>query len=327
MDNYFVRYSDQKWFFEPPADWKILSFAAFEDHPEKEDVAQLAGMALEHPVDTAPLRQQLRPSDKVAIIIEDQTRVSPKKIILRTLLDELDRIGVARENISVVVALGTHNGLDRSGLAAVYGEEAVRDYTFINHDCRSDDLVPVAELQTGTAVRINKTVHEADFRIGIGSIFPHPLNGFGGGCKILFPGVANFDAILEHHLKHSFRNGSGLGLMDGNPFYDEVIRITKAARLDFIINSVLDHNDRLYNLVCGEPVAAHKTGVAICRRIISKQFHKQADLTIISKGSAVSTPSPHLNLAVTSQSPSIVRCTTALVSMARKFASPGWLGS
>ena len=82
MDNYFVRYSDQKWFFEPPADWKILSFAAFEDHPGKENVAQLAGMALEHPVDTAPLRQQLRPSDKVAIIIEDQTRVSPKKIIL-----------------------------------------------------------------------------------------------------------------------------------------------------------------------------------------------------------------------------------------------------
>jgi nickel-dependent lactate racemase len=108
------------------------------------------------------------------------------------------------------------------------------------------------------------------------------MNGFGGGGKILFPGVSNFDAILEHHLKYSFRDGSDLGLLQGNPFYEEVSELAETAGLDFIINSVLDHNDRLYDLVCGDPVEAHLAGIDICKGIISRAFPKKADLTVIS---------------------------------------------
>jgi nickel-dependent lactate racemase len=107
------------------------------------------------------------------------------------------------------------------------------------------------------------------------------MNGFGGGGKILFPGVADFDAILEHHLKYSFRGGSALGNLKGNPFYEEVCAVARAAGLDFIINSVLDHNDRLYELVCGDPIEAHLAGIRICKGIISRKFEKRADVTII----------------------------------------------
>jgi nickel-dependent lactate racemase len=182
----------------------------------------------------------------------------------------------------LIPALGTHRALSPEELAAVYGEEAVRDYTFINHDCHAKDLAPVGRLKTGTVVKINRTVHEATFRIGIGSVFPHPMNGFGGGGKILFPGVSDFDSILEHHLKHSLRAGSELGQLEGNPFYEEVRNLAQAGGLNFIINSVLDHNDGLYGLVCGDPVEAHLAGIAISRGIISRRFQKKADLTVIS---------------------------------------------
>jgi nickel-dependent lactate racemase len=158
----------------------------------------------------------------------------------------------------------------------------VAAYGFFNHDCRAEDLVPVGRLASGAVVRINRRVAEADYRIGIGSIFPHPLNGFGGGGKILFPGVADFDSIFEHHLQHSFRDSSGLGILDGNPFYEEVTAMARAGRLDFIVNSVLDHNDRLHDVVCGDPVGAHRAGAEMCRRIISKRFSGPADVTIIS---------------------------------------------
>jgi nickel-dependent lactate racemase len=108
------------------------------------------------------------------------------------------------------------------------------------------------------------------------------MNGFGGGGKILFPGVSDFDSILEHHLKYSFRGGSALGKLQGNPFYEEVRSLATAGGLNFIINSVLDHNDKLYDLVCGDPVEAHLAGINISKRIISLKFQKKADVTVIS---------------------------------------------
>jgi nickel-dependent lactate racemase len=108
------------------------------------------------------------------------------------------------------------------------------------------------------------------------------MNGFGGGGKILFPGVANFEAILEHHLKYSFRDRPSLGKLKDNPFYDEICLLAEKGGLDFIINTVLDHNDHLYDLVCGDPVAAHVAGTERCKDIISKGFEKRADLTLIS---------------------------------------------
>ena len=281
MKNMFIRYGHEKLYFNVPASWNVLTQASFKDHTVLAGVDELTGSALNKPFDTTLLEKQLKHSDKVAILIEDNTRNSPKKYILSVLLDHLEDISISPDNISVVVALGTHQHLSQEELKKTYGQDLVRRYNFYNHDCRSDDLVPVGKLKSGTIVKVNRRAYEADFRIGIGSIFPHPLNGFGGGGKILFPGVANFDAILEHHLKYSFRNVV-LGCLENNTFYEEISSLAEAGKLDFIINSVLDHNDNLYSVVAGNPIAAHRAGADICKKIITKKFKKKSDVTIIS---------------------------------------------
>ena len=147
MDTLFVRYGDEKWYFDPPPGWKVLTFASFHDRPHRPDVAELTRSALNNPVRSAPLRKRLSPSDTVAIIIEDQTRASPKKIILKALLEELEEAGIPAGNISIVVALGTHRALTTREMETVYGEDAVRGYSFTNHDCQAPDLVPVGNAQ------------------------------------------------------------------------------------------------------------------------------------------------------------------------------------
>ena len=277
----FIRYGHEKLYFNVPESWDVITMASFEDHHLLNNVEELAGGAINKPIDAAPLGDSLKSSDKVAILIEDNTRNSPKKHILRILLDHLDSLSISPGNISIIVALGTHQALSEEELEDTYGRDIVRQYSFLNHDCRAHDLVPVGNLKSGTTLKINRRVYEADFRIGIGSIFPHPLNGFGGGGKILFPGVANFEAILEHHLKYAFRDVV-LGSLDKNSFYQEVSSMADAGKLDFIINSVLDHNDNLYNVVAGHPITAHRAGAGICREIITKKFSQKSDVTIIS---------------------------------------------
>ncbi len=265
-----------------PSDWQLLTLADFPESSNPVDAHAQALEALRSPHGTATLDSLLTPHNSVCILIEDLTRTSPKKIILNVVLGLLRQMGIPTANISIIIALGTHRPLSHVELAEAFGEETVATYTFVNHDCHADDLIPIGRLASGTAVKINKLAFQADFRIGIGSIFPHPLNGFGGGGKILFPGIADFDSIFEHHLRHSFRGHSALGNITGNDFHDEVTALALAGRLNFIVNSVLDHNDRLHQVVAGDPILAHRAGAVICHEITSRHFQAQADITIIS---------------------------------------------
>jgi nickel-dependent lactate racemase len=281
MEKAFIFYQHQKIPFEIPPKWKVLTFAQFNDYPLRRNVRELTKNAIKNPIQALSLKDSLSPSDRIAIIVEDLTRPSPKRLILESLLEDLDDAGIHRNNILVVISLGTHRGLTPDELETTFGRELIQTYEFINHDCHAPDLVRVGRLKTGRDVKINRAVYEATFRIGIGSVFPHPMNGFGGGGKIVFPGVADFDAIREHHFKYTFHEGTGLGKIKGNIFYDEVCAIARSAKLDYVINSVLDQKDQVYDMVSGDPVSAHLAGIEKSKALISQRFSRKADLTII----------------------------------------------
>jgi len=281
MEKAFIICRDQKLSFDIPSGWNLLTFATPVDQSPHSDAGELTKRALNNPIQSPTLRDRLTPSDTIAVIVEDLTRASPKKIILETLLQELDDSRIPDENISMVISLGTHRGLTLGELESAFGKELLSRYRFFNHDCRGADLVPVARLKTGREVKVNRTVHEATFRIGIGSIFPHPMNGFGGGGKILFPGVSDFDSIREHHFRYTFQKGTGLGKLEGNTFYEEVCAVATEADLNFVINTILDQGDRVYDIVSGDPIHAHLEGIVKSKGIISQGFSGESDLTII----------------------------------------------
>ncbi len=185
MKSAFIFHRHKKIPFEIPSQWNILTFAKLDEYPSKKDVRKLTKNALGKPIHAKALKDSLSPSDKVAIVVEDLTRASPKKLILEVVLEELNAFNIPTESIAVIIALGTHRGLTPEELESTFGRELIDRYEFVNHDCHATDLMPVGRLKTGREVKINRKVHEATFRIGIGSIFPHPMNGFGGGGKIL----------------------------------------------------------------------------------------------------------------------------------------------
>lgn len=268
--------------FELPSRWRLRSFAAFPEGNPVHDPRALTRQALRDPIGSSTLEKLLSPGRRIAILVEDITRASPKRLVLEALAEELREIGVPESHISVVIALGTHRPLTDEELQGIFGKNLLEHYAFFNHDCRAPDLVPAGELRTGRAVKINRRVWEADFRIGIGSIFPHPMNGFGGGGKILFPGVADFDSILEHHLLFTFHAGTELGKVEGNLFHEQVCDVARSAGLHFVINCVMNQNDEAADMVCGDPLDAHRAGIEKCKSLISVKFDRKADVTLIS---------------------------------------------
>ena len=156
METPFIIKRGRKEFFNIPPEWNLLTFAILEDQPATNDVSELTKKALRNPIESSRLTERLSPSDTIAILIEDLTRASPKGVVLKAVLEELEKTGIPDANIIIVIALGTHRGLRLEELEGAFGSEFLKRYKFINHDCHAPDLVPVGKLRTGMTVKINR---------------------------------------------------------------------------------------------------------------------------------------------------------------------------
>ncbi|HOO64708.1 MAG TPA: lactate racemase domain-containing protein, partial [Synergistaceae bacterium] len=106
----------------------------------------------------------------VAIIVNDLTRSTPTASMLPPVLEVLEKRGVARKNVVIVIATGTHRGLTEEEKARVVGAEVLASYRVENHDCDAPDLVSLGTLSTGNEVLINPLVAKADCRIALGEV-------------------------------------------------------------------------------------------------------------------------------------------------------------
>jgi nickel-dependent lactate racemase len=200
VDEYFLWGKDGKHFFQVPDRWQVLDNVIFETERIEKTIYEMVDESLNNPIGSPRLHDLIKPKDKVLIIVDDRTRPTPRKEIVLCLLDHLDMIGVRDEQIDILFALGTHRALEDEEVKEVLGEDIVDRIRVSSHDAWAEDLVTVGTLPNGGELKINSLAAYADFRISVGSILPHPMNGFGGGAKTLMPGISNYEAIRDHHL-------------------------------------------------------------------------------------------------------------------------------
>ena len=97
---------------------------------------------------------------------------------------------------------------------------------------------------------------------GVGNLVPHPVMGWGGGGKIIFPGVAGEDTVSYFHLKASLYDENMFG-RNTTPIRDMMEGWVRRIGLDFIINTILTPELKLCRVVAGDYIKAHREGVRI----------------------------------------------------------------
>ena len=281
MKEYFLLRKDGGIEFEVPDSWTVIQNAVLEAGAKAPPVYDLVDAALKNPIGTAPLHELIHPSSRLAILVDDCTRPTPRKEMLSCLFDRLREYGLSPDRADIVFALGTHRPMTKEEVRDSLGslEAKVRWW---NHDAWSPNLVSVGRLPSAGEIKIDPVVAAADFRISVGSILPHPMNGFGGGAKNIFPGVGNFAAIRDHHNNLMLNEGAAFGNTLTNPFNRELCEAARLARLDFIVNAVYDASERVQTVVAGDFVQAYEHGAAISRRNYGVDLHEKADVTIVS---------------------------------------------
>lgn len=245
-----------------------------------EDVREEVKRALNEPIGTEPLDRLVKRGDKVAILADDITRLTPTKEIIPLVLNALNKGGVPDKDISLIIALGTHRPMTLEESLKKYGKEVVDRIRIVNPNyLDKNSLKHYGVTRRGTDIWVNREVVEADVRIGIGNIVPHHPTGWSGGAKILLPGVAGEQTTGQFHLLGATEQL--LGQIE-TPCREEMEDFAKATGFDFIINTVLDRHGNLVRVVAGDIIKAHREGVRWGKKVFGAPFSGKTDITVSS---------------------------------------------
>ena len=246
------------------------------------DLSQEIARALAHPIGAKPLREQAKGAKKVVLLADDNTRLTPADKIIPALLAELNAAGVKDEQVTVIIALGTHRFMRDDEILAKFGEEAVRRVVIKNHDFRDPAMmVDLGKTPNGTHISVNREAYEADFKIGIGSIVPHYIPGFAGGAKIVQPGISAEQTTAETHLLSTCAPRSFLGIRE-NPVRIELNSIARAVGMHTIFNTVLNCHGEVVGAFFGDTVEAFNAGVELSQDVYSVELPEEADIVVSS---------------------------------------------
>jgi nickel-dependent lactate racemase len=186
----------------------VVQAESRQEYPPLDDPGAAIRDALDAPLGMPPLRELVGKGSTVAIAFDDPLKYSPKFVAVPILIEELERLGVRREDIRLVSANGTHDkpakedfkGLFRA-MYPVLPDELVEEFwpdRFINHDAHDPAmLVDMGTSKLGDVVEHNRALVDADLTIYNGSVIPLVWGGYSGeGVSI---GLASARSIYSHH--------------------------------------------------------------------------------------------------------------------------------
>ncbi|NMC08068.1 MAG: nickel-dependent lactate racemase [Candidatus Lokiarchaeota archaeon] len=226
---------------------------------------------LEKPIGAKKISDIISNKDQVLIVVDDISRPTPVAMMLPPVLDQLRT--VPDENIQFLIALGTHRAMTPTEIEQKLGAGVAKRFVVSNHEWSNPAaLHDYGTLPDGTRVVLNKAMRDATFVIGVGSIAPHPAASFSGGGKIIAPGVATEESVGEMHWQSvQVPQKDILGVRD-NPVRAKVDAIARVAGLKYIVNAIMDGENKVAHAVAGDPFEAHVAGCKLAMDIFGVEI-------------------------------------------------------
>jgi nickel-dependent lactate racemase len=275
-----------------PDEWRITM------HHMKADT--MPGLTKEQMLDRInkpygmPTIYELAKQGKEAVIIfDDLSRGTPVQPIAELVVEELLRGGIKKESIRFICAVGSHGSQARNELVQKMGERLIEEYPVFNHNPYENNI-KIGLDYSGNDVLINKEFYECDVRIGIGSCSPHPMNGYGGGGKILFPGICSIETTISNHFRNEYISRGDLrscGLRS------EIEHMTKMVGSFFKIDTILNERLEAVELFAGDPLLEYYKAAQCSQKLNAVTSNGLKDIVVINANAKVNEPHDTIEMA------------------------------
>ena len=244
--------------------------------------SEVISNSIDNPVSGMKLEAIVKSGNKIAIVIDDETRPSPSHLIIPCLVNKLNQLGIEDDNITIIVGSGMHSSrLDK--MKDLIGEEYSKRFNIVIHDCDSKDLVHIGKTSLETEVYINKYFANADVRILTGDIDLHYFAGYGGGRKSVLPAICGIKTIQQNH-KFLLNPKSRTGNLDGNIVHKDMKEAALLADVNFVVNVVLNPQKEVIQCFSGEMNQTFLHGVKLVDEMYKVPIDETASIVIVSPG-------------------------------------------
>jgi len=275
-----INYGGETRFLEVPEE-NLEAVAKIKDLPPLLNLKEAVKRAVENPIGGEKLSDLVKPGCTVAVLTIDRLPITTS-IMNPIILDVLNEMGVKDQDITLVYAVGTHQTPANEAHLGLGVAERVK---VVRHLCDDEKVMEyVGITRFGTPLWINRHVLNADVKIGLSEVAPHPVAGYMGGSKIILPGVAARDSI-DHN--HSFLLSPKIfyGVVDGNIIREDMNEAARMAGLDMKIDVLINSKQEIVNIFAGDPIKEWRAAIPFSDQIWSTRIKRRADIFIYHPGS------------------------------------------
>jgi nickel-dependent lactate racemase len=257
---------------EFPDSWniEIFNMNGSDSIINREDIAN----AIKNPIGSPPLQEIAEGKKTAVIVFEDISRPTKCEPICELIVKELNSAGIRDENITLIAAIGAHRPLNTIDLIKKIGKGMVDRFNIENHH-PYENLVELGKSNRGTPIHLNKTYYEADIKIAISTVIPHPLAGFGGGAKIILPGISGIETLAANHKAALEGKGVGIGFI--TDLRKDIEDVCQRVGLDFSINIIAKDNREMAGVFAGDFIDAHRKAIEYGKEVYQTHIPKLKD--------------------------------------------------
>ena len=267
-------YGDEDFTLEFPDSWDVK---VFNMKNAKEISPKDIEVALNNPIGTSQLIELAKGKQNAIIVVEDISRPTPMEDILKIIIKQLNSAGIEDEKISILSALGAHRPMHRQDFIKKVGLSILDRINIENHH-PYENLIFIGDSEKGTPIYLNKSYHDADLKIAIGTVLPHPLAGFGGGAKIILPGICGIQTLEANHQAGVRGIGGGIGFI--TELRKDIEEVCTKVGLDFSINVVSTLKRGIAGVYAGHFINAHRKAIELTKEVYSTELPPDLNLDI-----------------------------------------------
>jgi nickel-dependent lactate racemase len=241
-----------------------LLAAIYPEEPEPvANATDAARESLDNPVSGPSFRSLVQGGKSVAIVIDNQFRPTPSSKLLPAVFDVLDEAGVT--DACVITGNGKVFPLSESDIEQKVGRENLdrmqrSGIGFFQNEPRNEDAYTYLGVTSrGTPVWVHSEVAKRDVIIAIGHAQANHW-GYGGGGKLIMPGVASDETIESNHCNFTMSPQTHYGALAG-PMRSDIDEIATMTGLDYTMNVLLDTRGRVLDIIGGPHPQAHRVAI------------------------------------------------------------------
>ena len=244
-----------------------------------QDQEKIIKKALDNPINSIPFKEFIKNSDKLLFIVNDATRPTPTKKVLKFLYPFISK----HSNLKFLIATGVHRSPTIDEYKYIFGEfyEIFKDRIFAHDSRKKEDMEYLGKSKNNTEMYINKLVTEMKNVVVIGSVEPHYFAGYTGGRKSFLPGVASYKTIEMNHKLALSDNARSLSL-NNNPVNEDMIDAMNVLNKVnvFSIQTVLTAEHDIYAVTAGDLIKSFDAAIDYADQVFCVPIKKKANIVI-----------------------------------------------